>query len=73
MNRHCHVQPHAHRFQSNRRRRLLAFVAQCSFFLVELAGGLLANSLALLAGALAWNAPPSNRRARGTIIPGSPL
>ncbi len=42
---------HNHRFRSNRRRLSLAFITQALFFLVELVGGLLTNSLALLADA----------------------
>jgi len=48
---HNHDHPHAHRFHQSRRRLLLAFVSQLIFFLVELVGGLLTNSLALLADA----------------------
>ena len=48
---HAHPPPHAHRFQHSRRRLLLAFVSQLIFFVVELVGGLLTNSLALLADA----------------------
>jgi cobalt-zinc-cadmium efflux system protein len=43
--------PHPHRFQSSRRRLVLAFWTQLAFFLVELVGGILTNSLALLADA----------------------
>lgn len=51
MNGQHHAPPHRHRFQHNRRRLLLAFVSQLIFFVVELVGGLLTNSLALLADA----------------------
>lgn len=47
---HTHP-PHAHRFDSSRRRLLLAFFSQLIFFIVELVGGLLTNSLALIADA----------------------
>jgi cobalt-zinc-cadmium efflux system protein len=47
---HSHP-PHAHRFERSRRPLLLAFVTQLIFFGVELAGGLLTNSLALIADA----------------------
>jgi cobalt-zinc-cadmium efflux system protein len=40
-----------HHFESSRRRLWLAFWTQLGFFVVELAGGLYANSLALLADA----------------------
>ena len=46
-----HGQPHPDRFQSSRRRLWLAFWTQLSFFGVELAGGILTNSLALVADA----------------------
>ncbi len=51
---HGHSQahsPHNHRYQSSRRPLVLAFVTQFIFFVVELAGGLLTNSLALIADA----------------------
>jgi cobalt-zinc-cadmium efflux system protein len=47
---HTHP-PHAERFSSSRRRLLLAFFSQFVFFIVELVGGLLTNSLALIADA----------------------
>ena len=47
---HCE-QAHAHRFESSRWRLGLAFWTQLIFFVVELVGGLLTNSLALLADA----------------------
>lgn len=43
--------PHAHRFESSRWRLTLAFATQAVFFIVELVGGILTNSLALLADA----------------------
>ncbi|MFZ5447470.1 MAG: cation diffusion facilitator family transporter [Thermodesulfobacteriota bacterium] len=43
--------PHQHRFESSRRRLWLAFWTQLAFLLVEVVGGILANSLALLADA----------------------
>jgi len=46
-----HNSPHPQRFQRSRRRLLWAFVSQLLFFVVELVGGLLTNSLALLADA----------------------
>jgi cobalt-zinc-cadmium efflux system protein len=49
MNEASHV--HQHRFHRSRRRLQLAFWTQLAFFGVELAGGILANSLALLADA----------------------
>jgi cobalt-zinc-cadmium efflux system protein len=49
MNDGAHV--HQHRFQSSRRRLHLAFWTQLAFFVVELGGGILTNSLALLADA----------------------
>jgi cobalt-zinc-cadmium efflux system protein len=49
MNEASHVHPH--RFHRSRRRLQLAFWTQLGFFGVELAGGILANSLALLADA----------------------
>jgi cobalt-zinc-cadmium efflux system protein len=49
MNDTAHV--HQHRFHSSRRRLALAFWTQLAFFGVELAGGILTNSLALLADA----------------------
>lgn len=48
---HAPQPPHSQRFRSSRRRLLLAFVSQLLFFGVELAGGLLTNSLALIADA----------------------
>jgi cobalt-zinc-cadmium efflux system protein len=42
---------HTHRFEHSRRSLMLAFVTQLIFFGVELAGGLLTNSLALIADA----------------------
>jgi cobalt-zinc-cadmium efflux system protein len=48
---HHHQPPHFQRFQSNRWRLSVAFATQAVFFLVELAGGILTNSLALLADA----------------------
>jgi cobalt-zinc-cadmium efflux system protein len=69
---------HPHRFHSSRRRLRLAFWTQAAFFVVELAGGILTNSLALLADAghmlsdvaalglsllaLAWTAKPPTAR-----------
>jgi cobalt-zinc-cadmium efflux system protein len=49
MNDAAHV--HEHRFEGSRRRLQLAFWTQLAFFVVELGGGLLTNSLALLADA----------------------
>ncbi len=46
-----HPHPHSQRFQSSRRRLVLAFWTQLIFFGVELTGALLTNSLALLADA----------------------
>jgi len=43
--------PHEQRFLHSRRRLLLTFVTQLIFFVVELVGGLLTNSLALIADA----------------------
>jgi cobalt-zinc-cadmium efflux system protein len=43
--------PHEHRFQTSRQRLALAFWTQLAFFGVELVGGILTNSLALLADA----------------------
>lgn len=43
--------PHSHRFHSSRRRLLLAFLIQLFFFVIELVGGILTNSLALIADA----------------------
>lgn len=45
------LQAHQHRFESSTWRLSLAFWTQLIFFIVELAGGLLTNSLALLADA----------------------
>jgi cobalt-zinc-cadmium efflux system protein len=42
---------HQHRFEGSRRRLQLAFWTQSAFFVVELIGGILTNSLALLADA----------------------
>ncbi len=42
---------HSHRPYSSRRRLQLAFWTQLAFFVVELGGGILTNSLALLADA----------------------
>jgi cobalt-zinc-cadmium efflux system protein len=42
---------HEHRFESSRRRLHLAFWSQLAFFVVELVGGILTGSLALLADA----------------------
>jgi len=42
---------HQHRFEGSRRRLQLAFWTQLAFFVVELGGGILTNSLALLADA----------------------
>jgi cobalt-zinc-cadmium efflux system protein len=69
---------HQHRFESSRRRLWLAFWTQLAFFGVELAGGIYANSLALMADAghmfsdvgalglsllaLAWTARPPTDR-----------
>ncbi|MBM4275613.1 MAG: cation transporter [Deltaproteobacteria bacterium] len=47
---HAHSHPHPHRL-SSRRRLAVAFWTQAVFFAVELVGGLLTNSLALLADA----------------------
>ena len=46
-----HAHNHLHPFESSRRRLSLAFWTQLAFFLVELVGGILTNSLALLADA----------------------
>ena len=47
-----HSHPHhEHRFLHSRRRLLLTFITQLVFFVVELVGGLLTNSLALIADA----------------------
>lgn len=47
-----HAEPaHEHRFHSSAWRLSLAFWTQCLFFVVELVGGILTNSLALLADA----------------------
>ncbi len=50
MNGHGHNHSH-HHFQSSRARLSLAFWTQAAFFAVELTGGILTNSLALLADA----------------------
>ena len=47
---HSHA-PHAQRYQRSRRPLVLALVTQLIFFVVELVGGLLTNSLALIADA----------------------
>jgi cobalt-zinc-cadmium efflux system protein len=47
---HLHS-PHTDRFLHSRRRLLLTFATQLIFFVVELVGGLLTNSLALIADA----------------------
>jgi cobalt-zinc-cadmium efflux system protein len=47
---HSHS-PHDHRYQASRRPLLLALITQLIFFVVELVGGLLTNSLALIADA----------------------
>jgi cobalt-zinc-cadmium efflux system protein len=49
MNGSAHA--HQHRFESSRWRLRLAFWTQLAFFVVELVGGILSNSLALLADA----------------------
>jgi cobalt-zinc-cadmium efflux system protein len=49
MNEAAHV--HHQRFEGSRRRLQLAFWTQLAFFVVELGGGILTNSLALLADA----------------------
>jgi len=46
-----HAHSHPHRFQSSRWRLSIAFASQAIFFVVELVGGILTNSLALLADA----------------------
>ena len=46
-----HNHAHSHRFKSSRARLRLAFWTQSAFFVVELVGGILTNSLALLADA----------------------
>ncbi len=46
-----HHQRHDHRYASSRRRLIFAFISQAVFFVAELVGGLLTNSLALLADA----------------------
>jgi cobalt-zinc-cadmium efflux system protein len=48
---HGHNHAHNHNFQSSRTRLGLAFWTQAAFFVVELTGGILSNSLALLADA----------------------
>jgi len=51
---HSHSQshsPHDHRYQRSRRPLLWALITQVIFFVVELVGGLLTNSLALIADA----------------------
>jgi cobalt-zinc-cadmium efflux system protein len=48
---HAHPHPHEERFQSSRRRLILAFWSQLAFFVVELVAGILTNSLALQADA----------------------
>jgi len=75
---HAHAHAHQHRFESSQRRLGLAFWTQLAFFGVELVGGILTNSLALLADAghmlsdvgalglsllaLHWAAKPANSR-----------
>ncbi len=51
MNDNHSLQAHAHRFESSSWRLSLAFWTQFVFFVVELVGGFLTNSLALLADA----------------------
>jgi cobalt-zinc-cadmium efflux system protein len=51
MNGATSSQGHPHHFQSHRRRLFLAFYSQLAFFVIELVGGILTNSLALLADA----------------------
>ena len=51
MNGSAHAHVHQHRFESSRGRLRLAFWTQLAFFVVELVGGILTNSLALLADA----------------------
>ena len=48
---HGHAHAHADRFNASRRRLVLVFWSQLIFFIVELAGGIYFNSLALLADA----------------------
>ncbi len=48
---HDHDHNHHHHFKSSRTRLRLAFWTQLAFFIVELVGGILSNSLALLADA----------------------
>jgi cobalt-zinc-cadmium efflux system protein len=51
MNGSAHAHDHQHRFESSRWRLRLAFWTQFVFFGVELVGGILTNSLALMADA----------------------
>jgi|UniRef100_A0A7C5ALZ5 cobalt-zinc-cadmium efflux system protein len=51
MNDHAAGEPHAQRFQSSRNRLLLAFLSQTFFLVIEFVGGILTNSLALIADA----------------------
>ena len=51
MNGSAHAHVHQHRFESSRGRLRPAFWTQLAFFVVELVGGILTNSLALLADA----------------------
>jgi cobalt-zinc-cadmium efflux system protein len=51
MNGSAHAHHHQHRLESSRWRLRLAFWTQFVFFLVELVGGILTNSLALMADA----------------------
>ncbi len=51
MNGSAHAHVHQHRFESSRWRLRLAFWTQLAFFVVELVGGILTNSLALQADA----------------------
>ncbi len=50
-NGHNHNHNHSHQFHSSQARLRLAFWTQAAFFVVELVGGILSNSLALLADA----------------------
>ncbi|MEJ5330395.1 MAG: cation diffusion facilitator family transporter [Desulfobaccales bacterium] len=47
----CHPHIHDHRYISSRRRLLFTFLTQAAFFVAELVGAYLTNSLALLADA----------------------
>jgi cobalt-zinc-cadmium efflux system protein len=78
MNDAAHNHNHHHHFESSRRRLWLAFWSQLAFLVVEAVGGIMANSLALLADAghmlsdvgalglsllaLAWTARPPTQR-----------